>query len=52
MSEFKTEAVRCSCGGNLIPTYLYQKVKEKNDDFEQVIHIEWKCENCGKVVKK
>jgi len=52
MSEFKTEAIHCSCGGNLVPTYLYQKVNDKGDDFEQTIRITWKCEKCGKEVKK
>ena len=52
MSEFKAEQIPCSCGGNLIPIYLYQKIKDESDDFEQTIHIEWKCEKCGKVVKK
>ena len=45
-------SVKCSCGGTLVPTMLYQKIKDEDDVFEQTVRIEWKCETCGKVVKK
>mgnify|MGYP001575401122 CR=1 FL=1 len=51
-SEMKAEPAKCSCGGTLVPTMMNQKIKEKGDDFEQRIDIEWTCEKCGKVIKR
>jgi hypothetical protein len=51
-TDFQANALQCSCGGKLVPTYMQQIVRDKGDDFEQIIRAEWKCEKCGKVVKR
>lgn len=42
--------IPCSCGSIMIPIEVRQIIKE--EPFEQILHISWKCRDCGKVVER
>lgn len=42
--------VLCKCGGKMLPIEMRQIIKD--EPFEQLLTVIWKCSDCGKEVKK